>query len=117
MSMQVKWYGDKVKGLTREAAAEGLLRAAEEVRRLAVNMCPKEEGTLRSDSAASVDESSLRAAVSFGLGPAAAYAVRQHEDMTYHHTEGQAKYLEAPLNSEAPRILKAIADKIRGKLT
>jgi hypothetical protein len=117
MSLQVKWYGDKIKGLSRAGAAEGLFRAAEEVRRLAVDLCPKEEGTLRGDSLPSVDESALRAAVSFGLGPAAAYAVRQHEDMSYHHIEGQAKFLETPLNSEGPRILKAIAAGIRKKLT
>jgi len=44
-------------------------------------------------------------------GAAEAYALRQHEDLTYQHKAGQqAKYLEQPFDEEAPEALGRIAD-------
>jgi hypothetical protein len=45
-------------------------------------------------------------------GLAAAYAIRQHEDLTYHHKVGQAKYIESVIMESragrAERISKNI---------
>lgn len=38
----------------------------------------------------------------------AVYAIVQHEDLTLHHNDGQAKFLEIPFRSWLPRILKWI---------
>lgn len=40
-------------------------------------------------------------------------AAWQHERMDYHHTDGQAKFLEEPLVTEKDRVLQIIADKLR----
>lgn len=52
--------------------------------------------------------------VSLGYGgPAAAYAVVQHERMDYKHTVGGAKYLELPALERAPHIGENIAGRLR----
>lgn len=38
------------------------------------------------------------------------YAAQQHEQINYHHEEGQAKYLESVLVEEEDRILQLIAN-------
>lgn len=50
--------------------------------------------------------------VTLGYGGAAeAYALRQHEDLTYQHKPGQqAKYLEQPLDEDARNVTQRIAD-------
>lgn len=79
-----------------EKAEKGLGEWAEYVLGEAVNLVPIEEGTLQNSGTTAV--SGDTAAVGFGLGAAAPYAARQHEDMTYRHDAGrQAKYLEIPL--------------------
>lgn len=45
-------------------------------------------------------------------GPAAPYAVVQHETPTYRHRVGQWKYLETPLLEAAPSMAQDIADDL-----
>ena len=95
MTMTVKWYGDKAKGAVHRGAARGLMLGAEHVLQEANILVPIEEGTLLRSGVASSDESALQAAVSYDTP----YAVRQHEELDYHHDVGrQAKYLETPIN-------------------
>lgn len=44
------------------------------------------------------------------------YAIIQHEDLTFFHTVGQAKYLEVPLNKRKVGYSERIAKRIRAKL-
>lgn len=44
------------------------------------------------------------------------YAIIQHEDLTFFHTVGQAKYLEVPLNKRKTGYSERIAKRIRAKL-
>jgi hypothetical protein len=41
------------------------------------------------------------------------YAVIQHEDLTYAHEHGQAKYLEQPLHTEAHALVEGMARVMR----
>jgi hypothetical protein len=101
MTMTVRWHGAAVSEAVKKGAARGLMLAAEHV---------LEEATLLRSGVASVDESALRAAVSYDTP----YAVRQHEELTYRHDAGrQAKYLEEPLNRERATVDRIIADEIR----
>ena len=93
-------------------AAKGVQTAAEHVLGEAQARAPREEGTLRRSGVASSDPETLRGAVSFDTP----YAVRQHEELGYAHTEGEAKYLENALNAEADTVRTIIADSIRGEL-
>lgn len=43
-------------------------------------------------------------------------AARQHEDMTYKHPDGQAKFLEEPMVSEKDETLRILADRIQAGL-
>lgn len=60
---------------------------------------PVDTGTLRASGMVEAPEISKDAvSVTMGYGGAAsAYALRQHEDLSYHHTVGGPKYLETPL--------------------
>jgi hypothetical protein len=40
------------------------------------------------------------------------YAIVQHENLDYHHTTGQAKYLESVLNESRPHMAARIAKRI-----
>lgn len=53
----------------------------------------------------------VTAVVGFG-GPSAPYALVQHERTDYHHTVGQAKYLETPLKARAPELLPIIVARV-----
>lgn len=113
MSMRVKWYGEKVSGKAKDAAASGLHKAAEHVLEQANRLVPIEEGTLLRSGVASSDAGQLKAAVSYDTP----YAVRQHEELSYSHDEGrQAKYLEQPLDSERGEIERIIAREIKNAL-
>lgn len=94
------------------AAAAQLGIEAELILSEAVALVPIEEGTLQNSGQTAQD--GLEAAIGFGAGPAAPYAVRQHEDLTYTHDSGrQAKYLEVPFVAAAGRTSEAIARAIQ----
>lgn len=47
-----------------------------------------------------------------------AYGVRQHEDLSLNHPNGgQAKFLEAPMHSEAPAVAALMAEAVRRVLS
>jgi hypothetical protein len=97
----------------KAAGARGLELGAEHILQVAQLVVPLEEGTLSRSGVASVDEDSLKAAVSFDT----VYAVNQHESLDFKHAQGRtAKYLEGPLNSEADVVKQIIADEIRAVL-
>ena len=57
------------------------------------------------------------ATVTLGYGGAAsAYALIQHERMEYHHTVGQAKYLEQPVNEAVRGFSQRVAKRIGRKI-
>jgi hypothetical protein len=96
MSMRLSWNGPQAKAATKRGAARGLRLWAEHVLEEANRIVPIQESTLLKSGTVSVDEGALRAAVSYDTP----YAVRQHEELDYHHDAGrQAKYLEMPLNA------------------
>ena len=95
---------------SKRGTARGLLLAAEHILNVANTKVPTEKGALEKSWAASVDGSSLRAAVSYDTP----YAVIQHESMNSHHDAGRsAKYLENAMTSEARTVGKIIANEIR----
>ena len=66
------------------------------VQQAAQNLAPEKEGTLRRSGWVDVALSGgapLVGTVEFGLGLAEPYAFVQHENLSYHHTDGQAHFL------------------------
>lgn len=110
---RLDFNGAGIERNVRDAAARGLLLAAEHVLAEAQDVVPLDEGYLQSTGTASVDDGDLTAAVSFD-GP---YAVRQHEELDWRHTPGrQAKYLEQPLNANRGPVQRIIAAEVRRAL-
>ncbi len=77
---------------TDEAYKE-LYEIATEIKSLSQALCPVDQGTLR--GSAYIEERREQGKIIIGYGGAAAsYALKQHENLHYHHTVGQAKFLE-----------------------
>ncbi|MFI6317280.1 hypothetical protein ACIBG8_07165 [Nonomuraea sp. NPDC050556] len=96
------------------AAARGLRMGAEHVLQVSRTQVPIDEATLERSGAASVDDASLTAAVSYETP----YALVQHEDLDLKHAPGRkAKYLEDPARDEADIVRALIAAQIRRALS
>lgn len=95
------WFGGK------RRAVRGLNMALEHVLAESNKIIPLDEGTLERSGKVTVDEANLTGVVSYNT----AYAVRQHEELTWRHAPGrQAKYLETAANAsrdECARIMQA----------
>jgi hypothetical protein len=112
--VKIKWDGDAANKKQRAAAIKGLKLAAEHVLQVSRTVVPLEEGTLERSGTVSVDETAMRAAISYDTP----YAVRQHEDMGLHHAGGRkAKYLEGPLAQEASTVQQIVAAEVRRALS
>lgn len=110
---RLNWNGAAALRGTRAGAVRGLRVAAEHVLTQSRKVVPIEEATLERSGVATVDESSLTAAVSYDTP----YAVRQHEELNYRHDAGRtAKYLERPLTEEAANVAAIIAAELRRSL-
>jgi hypothetical protein len=91
------------------SVVEGLNLAAERVSEVAVPLTPIDTGDLReSITVEPATEDSPVAAVYTDLP----YATRQHEDLTLHHTEGGAKFLE----NAGEQVKSELADIVAGAI-
>ncbi|MFF1306804.1 minor capsid protein [Streptomyces sp. NPDC058307] len=110
---RLRWNGAAAMRGTRAGAVRGLRIAAEHVLAESRKVVPIEEATLERSGVATVDESSLTAAVSYDTP----YAIRQHEELNYRHDAGRsAKYLERPLTEQADTVAEIIAAQLRRSL-
>lgn len=62
-----------------------------------------------------VDGGEVSVVLAYG-GPAEAYAIVQHENLDYHHTVGEAKYLEKPLMAAQAGMLERVGAAVRVRL-
>jgi hypothetical protein len=107
----IPWRGDVWSNLANIAAARGLTKAATRLQATSVPRAPKLTGMMRGSAQvtpASPDD--LTAVVSYNTP----YTVRQHEELGYRHTDGEAKFLENPLREEADVLNAIIAAEMRG---
>lgn len=101
--------------LVREAAARGLFQASESILTASKPLVPVDTGALRASGFVEPPNPRaelMQATIGYG-GPAAPYAVVQHERVDFRHVVGQAKYLEQPLLEAAPRVPRQIARHVR----
>ena len=113
MTVKSNWKGLKIKANERSGALQGLRKGAEHILEEATRIVPLQEGTLMRSGVVAVDETQLRASITYDTP----YAVRQHEEMNYNHPLGrQAKYLETPMNSERDKVMEIIAQEIKESL-
>lgn len=93
--------------IIRAAAAEGLADAAEVVKQEAIERAPVETGVLRNSANTAIED--LEAAVGFDTP----YAVIQHEEVGFHHPDGEAKFLENAVIATQQKVAAVIAESIR----
>jgi hypothetical protein len=109
-SSSFRWEGRAWLARTKKAAAKGVELGLEHVLAESKKLVPLEEGTLERSGKVTIDAERLEGTVSYDT----VYARRQHEELTWKHAPGrQAKYLEQPMHTEAPKVLEIIAATIR----
>lgn len=103
--MTLEWYGGDLIAKENAYTREALKEAAEMVLAKAQEQTPVETDALRISATVKEQNAGKTQELSFG-GPAAPYAHRQHEDLTYNHPVGNAKFLENALRENADKVLK-----------
>lgn len=68
---------------------------------------PKDTGDLRGSGKTELEGNNVT--VSYGTE----YALRQHEELDYRHTDGEAKYLENPYKENKEKYIKHFADSTK----
>lgn len=95
---------------------EALIEQKESMKRTPVDVTTKGGGgTLRDSHETSMpyyEGKQLTVDIKVG-GPAADYAVVQHEDLTFMHKVGQAKFLESTILESAPHMLSRLAKRMK----
>jgi hypothetical protein len=81
-------------------------RGMEHVRGVAATLTPIREGYLVGSAGVTVHGNEARCTYQ---GP---YARRQHYELTWKHTHGQALYLEQPMRTEADAVMRIMADTL-----
>lgn len=107
-------YGRAANG----ALLGGLFMEGEKIMAVSKTEVPVDEGILRSTGHVKPPEEVAGVAVvelGYG-GPAAPYAVVQHERLDYKHRVGKARYLADPAEAHAPQIPRNIARHIRREM-
>jgi len=93
------------------AVAAALYAVAQTVKTESMDIVPLDEGVLKNSAFVTEPETDATGMfVTIGYGGAAkAYALVQHEDLTFHHPgQGQPKYLERPALARAKDLGPAI---------
>ncbi|MFD4918884.1 hypothetical protein ACFWNR_37490 [Streptomyces virginiae] len=110
---RLRWNGDAATAAIRSGLVRGLTLAGELTLQATRQRVPIAEGTLERSGAASVDEATMTAAVSYDTP----YAARVHEDMNARHSPGRsAKYVESVLPTVAADVQAVIAAQVRREL-
>lgn len=81
-------------------------RAMEHIRTVAADLTPIRDGYLVGSAGVTVRGYEARLTYQ---GP---YARRQHYELDWHHTHGQALYLEQPMRTEADTAMDIIAETL-----
>lgn len=110
---------DTLSRLVDEAEDEmgGALREeGEDIMSTSKPLVPVDLGVLRAsgfvDGPIKIAPKKMRVTLGYG-GAASAYALIQHERTDYHHTSGQAKYLEQPMRSAERGMGQRLKRRIR----
>lgn len=115
-NVRAEWMGDKIKGLVRKGAAQGLLDGAEVAKEASLKQVPRETERLANSAYADVDESTLISIVGYD-DPRDIKTIKQHEDLTYRHPRGgSAKFLENPVKASGNAAYAKLAARLRQAL-
>jgi len=104
-----EWNGDRLARALYPAGQRGARKAGERLRALALPLTPIDRGNLRESATVETPNRTPEAFVVFDEP----YAVIQHEELDYQHTEGQAKYLEQPLEEHRGELMAIMAKEVQ----
>lgn len=104
------WQGERVTAAVGIAAAQGINVALERLRALSVPLAPLDRGPLR--QSATIRQATAYRAEGWLLFDVP-YAAIQHEELDYRHDDGQAKYVEQPMNDHQAELYGLIAREVR----
>lgn len=107
-------FGDRA---PRELA-RALHREAERIMRTSKQEVPVDTGALRDSGyvePATITAAGVEVILGYG-GAAIPYALRQHEELSYAHTVGKAKYLEDPWKAAQTDMDERLALELRARL-
>ena len=127
-NIKLEWKGlagflgnirDKQPKLVQKAVGKAAYREGVTIMAEAKTLCPVDNGFLKASGHVRKPEyDGPRVSVTIGFGGVAeAYAVVQHENLEFHHTVGQAKYLEQPFAEAKDGMTARLAEAITGNLT
>lgn len=112
----VSWKGDQVDDLVKEGVLDGIESwMYAPVRPDAVDNCPKQWGTLRSTHAIRRNAEGNGVILGAG-GPAAPYALRQHNDASLKHTIGTDHWISKAFEQHMGELPNRISEKVQAKL-
>lgn len=97
-------------------AGQALYVEAEAIMAESKQRAPVDTGALRSSGHVlppDIDKDGVEVKLGYG-GAAEAYAIVQHERLDYHHTVGEAKFLERPLLDAARGMAQRLARAFQG---
>ena len=113
MGVHSEWNGHKITAKLKTAGRRGTRAAGNRLKALAVPLTPLDRGPLRKAySVKGVNQEPVALVI-----VDSPYAVRQHEELDYNHTNGQAKYLEQPLTDNRNELMGIIAQHMREAIT
>ena len=102
---QLKEIADRLPdGIGQKLIDKTLAIAADSYRQ-----CPVDLGNLRGTQAIEgpvIEGNNISTVISYST----AYALRQHEDMSYHHKVGKARYLSDPIEARLPEMGYMVAE-------
>lgn len=120
---KLKWTGkteflNKLKadpGKKLKATAVAAFEEGNRIMTKAKPLTPVDKGPLRASGSVNnpvIEGQTVVVNMGFG-GPSAPYAIIVHEDLNAHHTVGQAKFLEQPLNESTIGMADRIAARVK----
>lgn len=105
MSFDLIWRGPEISALIKRQIQVNLLKCGMDLVSESVKEAPKDSGDLRGNCTA--DESNLDK-LEITVGYSLPYARIQHEDLSFRHTNGKAKFLEDPYNRQKDKYKRLI---------
>lgn len=115
VSIDLELHFDKVSPAAEAAVVRALGGWAELVMSESNAEAPKDTGYMLSTSYIDQPEV-ISGQISMGMGYRADYAIYPHERLELHHPVGKAKFLEDPMNRNAPKLLAEVSKEIQADI-
>lgn len=110
---KVEWNDDAILALARQRSMDGAEELAYIIKTDAMEHCPValvNGGTLRASHG--VERTDMKVEIGCG-GAAAPYALKQHERVDFHHSSGEAKWLENAFQRHIPELEKYVEKHLK----